>query len=236
MKADGTTSPYPWSWRRETPMLVILAGLWIASAVSWPLVDEPIPIHWDASGEVDRTGGKAEGLLMLPGITTGVYLLLAFLPRIDPARANYGLFAGTYSLIRFGTTAFLALVHGVVLATAFGADVDIALVLPVGLAGLFLLLGNAMGKVRPNYFAGVRTPWTLASVKSWNATHRVAGWVFMVAGVLFLGGLVIRESWYVPAVLAVLGAAMVLVAGYSWWVWRSDPDRIPATMSHPAEE
>ena len=236
MTGSQSTDAMAWSWRREAPALVVLAVMWIASVVSWPLVDEPIPMHWNASGEVDRAGGKAEGLLLLPAITSGLFLLLTFLPRVDPARANYGLFAGTYRLIRVSFVAFMGLVHAIVLATAFGADVDMFYVMPIGLGALFLVLGNAMGKVRPNFFAGIRTPWTLASVKSWNATHRVGGWVFMAAGVAFLGMIFVREPGYLTAALVGVAIAGAGLMAYSWWIWHGDDERISVTMSQPAEE
>lgn len=237
---DGTTGAgtgsMSWSWRREAPMIAIIVAMFIASAIAWPRVEEPIPIHWNASGEVDGTGGRFEGLLMLPAISVGLYLLLTFLPRLDPARANYGLFAGSYGLIRLVFLLFMAAVHAMVIAAAFGRQVDMLLVMPLGLAALFIVLGNVMGKVRPNYFAGVRTPWTLTSVKSWNATHRVAGWVFIVSGLAFLGMAVVREGWYLVAVLIAFGVALVGVMAYSWWVWRGDEDRVSATGTRPAED
>ncbi len=217
-------------------MLGVLAAMVVASAVSWPLVDEPIPVHWDASGEVDRYGSKAEGLLLLPGITAALYLLLTFIPRVDPARANYGLFAGSYRLIRVAFVAFMGLIHAFVLATAYGAEVDTFLVVPLGVGALFLVLGNVMGKMRPNFFAGIRTPWTLSSVKSWNATHRIGGWIFTAWGLAFLGMIVVREEWYLVALLAGGGLMTAGLIAYSWWVWRGDTERIPATMSQPEAE
>jgi len=55
------------------------------------------------------------------------------------------------------------------------------------IAGLFLffaLLGNVIGKVRRNFWMGVRTPWTLASEVVWDRTHRVAAWLFTGVGVV----------------------------------------------------
>jgi uncharacterized membrane protein len=44
-------------------------------------------------------------------------------------------------------------------------------------------MGNVMGKVRRNFWVGIRTPWTLASERVWNATHRFAGKAMVLVGV-----------------------------------------------------
>lgn len=49
------------------------------------------------------------------------------------------------------------------------------------------LTGNVLGKVRRNFFIGIRTPWTIASEPVWNATHRFAAKTFFAGG---LAGLV----------------------------------------------
>lgn len=51
-----------------------------------------------------------------------------------------------------------------------------------GVALLFALIGNLMGKVRRNPFLGFRTPWTLTSEPVWNDTHRVAARCMVASG------------------------------------------------------
>lgn len=228
-------SSMSWSWRREAPMLAIVLGMFVASSAAWSRVETPIPIHWNASGEVDGYGGRFEGLLLIPLIALGIYGLLLVLPKADPARANYESFVGAYGWIRLGVTAFLGLIHGFVVATALGAGIDLFLVFPLAMGALFLLLGNVMGKIRPNFFAGIRTPWTLASTKSWNATHRRGGWVFVATGIGFLLIAVIREPWFLWAVMGGLGVGIAWLTFTSWQVWRSDADRVPVTGTRPAD-
>ena len=80
----------------EIVQLGIIAAMFIAAAVRWGSVPDRIPTHWNAAGQVDGYGGKFSGLLLMPIITAGLYLLLKYIPRIDPARRNYESFAGTY--------------------------------------------------------------------------------------------------------------------------------------------
>ena len=234
--ASSERDPAVWSWRRELPLLAIVAAMFIASAVAWPFADDEIPTHWNAAGEVDGYGGKVEGLLLLPGIAIAVWLLLAFLPRWDPGRRNYASFGTAYLLTRVGVLLFLALVHAGVIAVAVGSGIDIYFLFPLGIGALFFALGNVMPKFRPNYFAGIRTPWTLASAKSWTATHRLGGRLFMLGGVLFAAMAFVRAEWFVIALVGVLFVGVAFLFIYSYRVWRDDPDRVPVGMVTPNAE
>ncbi|MGC2239766.1 MAG: DUF1648 domain-containing protein, partial [Acidimicrobiia bacterium] len=148
----------------EIVQLAIIAGMFILAAVRWGSVPDQIPVHWNAAGEVDGYGGKFVGLLLVPIMTAALYPLLKYLPRIDPASRNYETFAGTYLLVRVLLTVYLAFIY-VVLNLAIGNEetfpVGELIVAAVGV--LFIILGSVMGKFRPNWFAGIRTPWTLTS-------------------------------------------------------------------------
>jgi uncharacterized membrane protein len=60
------------------------------------------------------------------------------------------------------------------LCMALGVRLDVARIIPALVFVMLILMGNPMGKVRRNFFIGIRTPWTLASER-WYATHRLAG-------------------------------------------------------------
>ena len=75
-----------------------------------------------------------------------------------------------------------------------------------GIAVMCVLVGNLMGKVRRNFFIGIRTPWTLASERVWYATHRFAGKSIVTAGAAALV-LAIAEA-------PVIAFTLVLLAGF----------------------
>jgi len=125
--------------------------------------------------------------------------------------------------------------HGLVLAIALGANIDLARALYVALGLLFLLLGNVMAKLRPNYFAGIRTPWTLASARSWTATHRVGGRAFVGFGLGFLLMALVYQAWFLILVMVGFGLSLVWLFYYSYRVWRDDPERVPVGQTTPAE-
>ena len=222
--------------RREWPHWVVLSGLFAASVVVWDRVPERVPMHWNFRGEVDGYGGRLEGLLLLPAIALGLYVMLLVLPRLDPGRANYASFAGPYTVIRFALLALMLGIHALVIATALGYAVNAGRWIPVGVGALFIVLGNVMGKVRPNYFVGIRTPWTLASARSWEKTHRAGGRLFVVAGIaLAIAALIGRPEALVA--VGVFGAASIAwLFYYSFTVWRDDTAPVPVTGTKPGVE
>lgn len=213
------------TWRTDLPNWIIMVGMFLVAAASWSSAPDRYPIHWNWTGQVDRYGGKTEGLLLMPVMTLGIYLMLVFLPRIDPLRANYERFRGTYAAMRLVFTVSMALIYAVTLLSGAGYPVDTSRVMPMVVGGMLIVVGNFLGKIRPNWFVGIRTPWTLSSRKSWVKTHRLGGWLFILMGLsLVLTGMV-RTVWSFEVMAAVFVASLVWMMAYSYLVWRSDPDR-----------
>jgi uncharacterized membrane protein len=207
-----------------------MLGMFVASAVVWRTSPDRIPVHWNAAGEVDRYGGKAEGLLMLPAITVGLYVLLLFLPRIDPRKANYELFTGSYAVIRISLVVLMAAIHALVILWIEDVKINASLVVLGGVGLLFIVIGLVMGKVQPNRFVGIRTPWTLASRRSWVKTHRLGGWVVIGMGIVTMLSALAPGAWGMAIMMAVLFASVAVLIVYSYIEWRNDPDR----QSHDA--
>lgn len=156
----------------------------LVSAVFWSRLPEQVPTHWNLKGEPDDWATRTGAALLGPALILGVTLLGQILPRIDPRRANYPGFQRVYWLVINGLALLLLVVHIVALASAAGLDVRVPRVLAGALALLMLVFGNYMGRIRPNWFMGIRTPWTLDSEEVWRKTHRLAGWLFVAAGLI----------------------------------------------------
>lgn len=222
-----------YSWRTEWPLWLLLAAMFLTAALTWPTAPERIPIHWDLHGDVNGYGGKFEGLLLLPVIALGIYLLFLVLPRLDPLHRNYAGFAGVFTLFRFTILFFLAAVEGIIHLWIRGHTVPIPVLLPILVGALFLVLGVVLGKLLPNWFMGIRTPWTLMSKRSWIKTHQAARWVFSIAGVIMIvGGLLESGRVLIGAIVFVAVGVLTLVI-YSYLLWRDDPERVtPASSLH----
>ena len=173
---------------------------------------------------------------MPPSLALFVYALMLFLPMVDPGRANYARFAGSYYAIRASVLAVLALIYGVIHLTIRGYPIDMPRTVGLLVGGIFFVLGNLLGKIRPNWFVGVRTPWTLSSKLSWTHTHRVAGWVFIVGGIVVMAAGIFQTRFAAWAAFVVMGGGIVGTVIYSYLVWRRDPDRVPPAGTLPTND
>jgi uncharacterized membrane protein len=99
-----------------------------------------------------------------------------------------------------------------------GVIIALTQMLMGGIFLFFALLGNVLGRVRRNFWMGVRTPWTLASEKVWNATHRLSAWLFLVVG---LAGFVAILAGVHPFIcLAVFLVVVFWPIFYSLWLYK----------------
>jgi uncharacterized membrane protein len=224
------------SWRTELPQLLLIAAMFALAAGCWSHAPEKMPIHWNFRGETDAYGGKFAGLLLFPLIATGIYLLMLVVPLVDPGRPNYRNFARAFNVFRIVIVLFLAVVYGVTLLVAFGHHVNLIMIVFLATAGLFLVIGNFMGKIRPNWFFGVRTPWTLSSKLSWDKTNRLGGWSFMLMGVLFAFAAVVQAGWMFVAAVGATGICAAWMIVYSYLVYRRDPNRTPPAGTSPSAD
>ena len=221
-------------WRTEWPMWVLIVAMFALAAYAWGGAPDRMPVHWGLSGQPDRWGGKFEALMLAPLIGLALYLVMTFMPRVDPGRANYPLFIRAYHSVRLLMLLFMTAMQVGLVLVARGVAVDMATYVPLGTGALFVVLGNLLGKLRPNWFIGIRTPWTLSSKLAWTRTHRAGGWMFIVLGLLLMGSSLARDPRVMTAMLVVMGAGIAGLAVYSYLVWRSDPDKTPPAGSTPA--
>jgi len=224
------------SWRIELPQLIIIAAMFAVAAWAWPHVPDRLPTHWNIRGEVDGWGNKFTGLMLMPMIALGTYVLTLVVPFIDPGRRNYENFSKVYGIIRLCMVLFFALIFGVIVRVAFGHRVNMTTVILPAMGVLFIVIGNFMSKIRPNWFCGVRTPWTLSSKLSWDKTHRLAGWLFMFMGALFFVLLFVPNAWALVAVVSIDVLCAVWIIVYSYLVYRDDPHRMPPAGTSPSAE
>lgn len=205
--------------------IALIAIMVVMAALTWSAVPDRLPVHWGPGGQPDRFGGKVEGLLAAPIAAAVLYLLLLYLPRLDPMRHNYAGFAAPYAWVRTMTVAFIFAVYVLLVLWARGRRVPIEVAIPVLIGLLCIGLGLTMTRFRPNWFAGIRTPWTLSSEAAWQRTHRVGGPLFAAVGLVgVLGGLA-RWAWALPALVGLVLAWAVFVMAYSYVVWRGDTRR-----------
>jgi uncharacterized membrane protein len=207
---------------------VLIGAMAAISAWAWVTLPENavIATHWGLDGRVNGTMPKDWGLVIVPAIALAITLLFAAVPSIEPRRDNMLASRKAFVAVWLGALAVMLVAHAVVVGAALGYPVDVPGVLIVLIPVVIAVAGNYLGKVRPNFFIGVRTPWTLSSDLSWDKTHRMLGRLFVFSALVILA---VRFAIGVEAAFVALAgtiSASALLAIISSYVfWKNDPAR-----------
>ena len=176
-------------------LLPIVAGLLL-----WNKLPEKMPIHWNAEGVVDGWGSKAFTVFGLPGIMLAVQWLCALGTSADPKKANHP--EKVLHLVLWIIPVLSIVLFAITYAVALGKQVRIEVILPVLIGLIFTIIGNYMPKCKQNYTIGIKIPWTLNSEKNWNKTHRFAGILWVICGILIMATAFLGKIWIsLPIVL-----------------------------------
>ncbi|MFT5502200.1 MAG: putative membrane protein [Woeseiaceae bacterium] len=207
----------------STKIANILCLAFIAIAVTtaaflYPSLPDQIPTHWNIEGQVDGTMSKPWGMIILPLSAIFVFLLMKVIPAISPQGFRTEKFTGVLNIFTVALVGFMSGVALLVLLEGSGRNVYINEMIFAGVGLLFIIMGSYLGKVRKNFFLGIKTPWTLASDEVWDRTHRFGGRIFVLIGFfLFLNAFVrFPVRWLLGATIV---AALVPVV-YSYFLYR----------------
>lgn len=158
--------------------------------ITYPHLPDAVASHWNAAGEVDGYLPKTSGLALIPLLAVGLSALFILLPRIDPLRKNYRKFQDYYDGFILVMALFLCAIQLQIILWGLGIPVSPNLTMPLMMGALFIYVGFLLEHAEPNWFVGIRTPWTLSSEQVWRRTHTIGGRLFKVAGVISLIGIV----------------------------------------------
>jgi uncharacterized membrane protein len=210
------------NWRAEIISLSFIATAFVFAVISWGVVPDRVAIHWNLAGEADGYGSKFYTLLLMPAVALGLYFLFLFRPMVDPRKENYKLMQNTYAVIRLVVVVYMSLFGILFTLLARGVVLDVGLLVPSMVGALLIIVGNYLGKLRPNWFAGIRTPWTLSSAESWNKTHQLGGKVFVGMGIGLILASVLGAPWAFITVAAGAFLGIAYTIYYSYMVWKKD--------------
>ena len=167
-------------------LLPIVAGL-----ILWNQLPEQVPIHWNANGEVDGWGSKVFFVFGLPAIMLAFQWLCTLGTGADPKKANHP--EKILHLVLWIIPVLNTVLSVITYAVALGQQVRMEVVMPVLIGLILAIAGNYLPKCKQNYTIGIKIPWTLNSEENWNKTHRFAGWLWSICGIVimltgFVGG------------------------------------------------
>ena len=174
---------------RSNPIMLIILLVVCAVAV-YAYVKLPgdgrYPVHWSFDGQPDRYGSKLEAVSIGPIISIMIYVFAVVLPAVDPKKKNYERFKREYLLLMQVIMGAMAMIYIMTIMAAFGRQVNITLWINAMVGVLFVIIGNYMGRIKQNWYMGIKTPWTLSDERVWNKTHRFGGRIFVIMGAIFV--------------------------------------------------
>jgi uncharacterized membrane protein len=204
-------------------VVAVLAGA--VSVWAYSRLPPMVATHWSLQGTPDGYSSRLWAAIVMPLVIVGLTGLFNVLPKVDPRHENYAKFLNTYWLIANAALVFAGVAHALIVTNALGYTVQVDRLLPVGVGLLFAFLGNYLTRVEPNWFIGVRTPWTLSSDAVWRKVHRTAGWLFVLAGLVIAAGAFAPRRAFVPLFVTAIVVAAGIPVVQSYVLWKREQHR-----------
>ncbi len=204
---------------KEIPAITAVILPFLYLAYIWNDLPQKVPMHWDVSGNVNRWGDKAELILLIFLLPVLIYAIFLLVPIIDPKnKIKYS--DKKFQNLKFALTIFTSgLALFIIYSAQKGSASTVFLVIFVGL--LFSLIGNYLKTVKPNYFIGIRTPWTLENETIWKETHKFAGILWFFGGLaVVIAGIFLKKEYAFPFLLTVTVIISLIPVIYSYVKFR----------------
>ncbi len=201
-------------FKKEIPFLAIALIPFAYLIYIWNRLPEKVPMHWNGAGEIDRYGDKQEllgTLFMLVGITYFVFLII---PSIDPKQKLQNM-GNKLNNLRMILTLFMSGLAVFILYSVQQKTSNPSFVLAI-IGLLFAFLGNYFKTIKPNYFIGIRTPWTLENEEVWKKTHLMGGKLWFIGGLLMALTFVLPNKIQFYTFIGIVAVITIIPIVYSY--------------------
>lgn len=195
--------------------LVMLIPM-VIGLLLWNKLPEKIPSHWDINGNIDGWSSKPFAVFFFPGLLLAFHWLCALASSADPKHKNYP--PKMLTLVLWICPVLSLVMNTLVYATAMGYALKVEIIIPLLVGLMFIIVGNLLPKCSQSYTLGIKLPWTLASEENWNKTHRMAGKLWVLGGIITMACAIIGSVWILLGVLILMVAIPTL---YSYLYYRN---------------
>jgi len=156
------------SIKKELPILIVVLLPVLFILIAYNQLDNVAEINWIQTRQIPIW----KMISIFIGVNILIYWLLLFVQRIDPKKNNYESFESSFYKIRFIVSLFMTAITGLFVASNIGIVLDELKILRISTFVLLAVIGNYVYSVKPNWFIGFRTPWTLDNETVWRKTHQ----------------------------------------------------------------
>ena len=198
-------------------LIIIIAAI---GAYLYPQLPELVPSHWGINGEIDGWASRNFAVFFFPALILGIYLLMSFLPLMDPHRANIESFAKWYFWLKVAFLIFFGLVYFMALWAGLGHPVNVGRLVSLAIAALFAFIGLILPKVKKNYMIGIRLPWTLHSEVVWKKTHKFGGRLSLSLGIVVAIASFLPSTWTFGVLMVGIFLLLATLVWYSYYEYR----------------
>ena len=171
----------------------------IIGVLLWNKLPDQMPIHWDINGNIDGYSTKAQAVFAMPLVLVAFHWICAVGTSLDPKKKNIN--DKMFTLVLWIIPVISLLCNSFVYATALGHKVSVEIIMPLFMGVLFIIIGNYMPKCKQSYTLGIKLPWTLDDEENWNKTHRLAGFLWVIGGVVIMATGFLGVFWLTFIVL-----------------------------------
>lgn len=169
-----------------------------------------VPVHWNASGQIDGYGSKWMDLILaiLPLV---IYVGMGFTRKIDPKKDKIEKRADVYEWFRiFTASIFIALNWAILYATVY-EEFNLSILICLIMGIMLIVMGNYMPRIPQNYFLGFKVPWAIENEKVWYHTQRRGGIAFVISGIItIITGFIGNNVAYIIMLVVLLGSVLLV--------------------------
>lgn len=173
------------SIKKELPIIGVIVLPIIYLAYIWSDLPQQVPVHWDLQGEINRYGSKKELAIITLSLPILLYVIFLVVPYIDP-KGQIHKMGAKYGNLKFLIILLMSVISVFILYNSKNQpNLSPNYIIPI-LGILLMVFGNYFKTIKPNYFLGIRTPWTLENKDVWKKTHHIAGKIWFFGGLSIL--------------------------------------------------
>ena len=207
-------------FKKELPLIGIVLAPFVYLAVIWNNLPEKVPVHWNYNGQIDRWGEKYTLIIIVFLFTIFLYVLMLIIPKIDPKK-RLEVMGGKFYQLKFILLLFFSGLALIIVNISKNESLSNPGLINTLIGFLFIVLGNYFKVIQPNYFIGIRTPWTLENKEVWKSTHEFSGKLWMLGGlIIVLSGLLLSNELLKYSLISVMVIIVIVPILFSYFKFK----------------